>query len=56
VASVGAVEVYACWSGDEAEVEHERTIVSSGTFSGDADAFSLSERWFATVVETTEAA
>jgi hypothetical protein len=52
VARVGPVELYACWDGDEAELATERATVSPVAFSGDAEEFSLSERWFATVVAT----
>ena len=50
VARAGPLELYACWSGDEAERETTRTTVSPGSFGGDMTAFALAERWFGQVV------
>ena len=49
VARVGPLELYACWSGDEAEPEATRTTVTPADFGGEAERFALAERWFATV-------
>jgi hypothetical protein len=49
VARVGPVELYACWDGDEAEPEGARATVTPADFTGEAEAFDLPERWFATV-------
>ncbi len=50
VSRVGAVELYACWDGDEAEPERTRATITPADLSGDAPAFELVERWFATVL------
>lgn len=49
VEAAGPVELYACWDGDEAEPERERTAVMASHFSGEAEDFDLPERWFATI-------
>jgi hypothetical protein len=50
VQSSGAIELFACWDGDEAEAPERVEIVSPSVFTGDADQFDLVERWFATVI------
>lgn len=50
VARTGSLELYACWDGDQVEPATERTTVTAVDFSGEATAFDLPERWFATVV------
>ena len=50
VECAGAIEVYACWDGEEAEPLEEREIITSAAFLGDAEEFDLPQRWFATVV------
>ena len=50
VQCAGAVEVYACWDGEEAEPVEEREVVTPAAFSGDTEEFDLPQRWLATVV------
>src|SRR5262245_17262888 len=50
VAHSGPVEVFACWDGDEALPVDQRETVTPNVFTGDAQDFDLSERWFATVI------
>ena len=49
VGAHGAVELYACWNGDEAEPALTRAHVTAAYFTGDAAEFALDERAFMTV-------
>ncbi len=49
VARAGAIQLYACWDGDEAEPLEQAVMVTTDAFDGDAEAFALPERWLATV-------
>ena len=49
VARAGAIQLYACWDGDEAEPAEQTETVTTDAFDGDAEAFDLPERWLATV-------
>ena len=49
LASVGPLELYACWDGEESEPTESRTVVQVSDFSADAEAFELEQRAFAIV-------
>ena len=53
VASVGPVELFACWEGDEAEPATTSEVVSPEAISGDAERFDLARGWFANVAAST---
>lgn len=50
VASVGPVELYSCWVGDEGAPATAQERITAAYFRDDADWFELPERWLATVV------
>jgi hypothetical protein len=50
VAQGGAVEIYACWVDEEAEPAMSSQTIGTDQFTGDAEAFELPKRWYATVI------
>lgn len=53
LASLGVVELYACWNGEEAEPRQDSLRLTLPTFSADAPQFEFGDRTFMVVVSTT---
>ncbi|HEX5438962.1 MAG TPA: hypothetical protein VFW98_17555 [Gemmatimonadaceae bacterium] len=47
---LGSVELYSCWADEEGESAETREFLTTTTFTHEAEAFELPQRWFATII------
>ena len=47
---LGSVELYACWAGEAGEPAEMCEFLTTTTFTHEADAFELPQRWYATII------